>query len=98
MKTLPTKITNDYAQTATYQGQNDVLDENQLVAEEKEIERITAELNRFEKGVTQLILTEIDKQLFKIANVIAKPQSKSKGKKIKVKPPTATPTAQSRRF
>ena len=38
MKTLPTQITNDYAQTNTSQRQNDTLHENELVAEEKEIE------------------------------------------------------------
>ena len=75
----------------TAQGRNDTLNENELVAEEKEIERISAELNTFEKGVTQAILTEIDKQLFKIANVIATPQVKIKVKKNKATPPTATP-------
>ena len=92
MKTLPPKIPNDYAQTNTSQVRNDALDENQLVAEEKEIERIFGELNNFEKVVTQAILTEIDTQLFKIAKVVGKPPTINiKVKNITANPPTATP-------
>ena len=67
---------------------NDTLNENELVSEEKEIERIIEELNNFEKGGTQAILNKIDTNLYKMANVTAKPQVKSKGKKIKVTNPT----------
>ena len=95
MKTFPPKIRNDYTQTDTAQKNNDALDENELVAEEKKIERILGELNNFEKAVTQAILTEVDKNLFKIAKVVGKPPTVNiKVKNITANPPTATPPKQ----
>ena len=95
MKTFPIQITNDYAKTDTAQGKNDTLDENELVAEEKEIERILGELNNFEKAVTQVILNEVDTNLLNIANVVGKPPTVNiKVKNITAKPPSATPPKQ----
>ena len=92
MKTFPPKISTDYAKTDTALRRNDALNENELVAEEKEIERIFGELNNFEKAVTQAILTEIDTQLLKIAKVVGKPPTINiKVKNITANPPTATP-------
>ena len=68
----------EYKKTATYSNTNDKLDENQLLLEEKELNRITSELDQFEESVIKVLenMTEKFKKTvtFKPTKVQAPPK------------------------
>jgi hypothetical protein len=76
-KELP-RFETEYKKTTTYLNTNDRLDENQLLLEEKELNRITSELDQFEESVIKVLenMTEKFKKTvtFKPTKVQAPPK------------------------
>ena len=76
-KELP-RFEAEYQKTATYSNANNRFDENQLLLEEKELNRITSELDQFEESVIKVLenMTENFKKTvtFKPTKVQAPPK------------------------